>query len=144
MEKGVYILLIGVSECSLKIGALGLISFKQGFYAYVGSALGSGGLERVKRHINTYRTKSAKLHWHIDYLLISPFVSSLWVFCLKTNDRIECLIAGSLKGREIDRFGASDCDCRSHLFYFEMDPGDQIIRILTDHQGDGLKVIEII
>jgi Uri superfamily endonuclease len=144
MDKGVYILLIEVSACSLKIGALGSVTFKQGFYAYVGSALGSGGLERVKRHIRTYRTKSAKLHWHIDYLLISPFVTSLFVYCLKTSDRIECSIAGSLNGCEVTGFGSSDCDCRSHLFYFSMDPHNHIIQILGDRERNDLKVSEII
>ena len=68
MEKlmqGVYILVMELRKNSpMRIGSLGIIDFRKGFYAYTGSAM--GGLEqRIKRHLR----KEKKLHWHIDYLL---------------------------------------------------------------------------
>ena len=66
MEKGVYVLIIHLSqERDIVVGKLGELSFKKGYYAYVGSAL--GGLEgRIKRHFR----KEKKAHWHIDYFCL--------------------------------------------------------------------------
>ncbi len=42
-----------------------MISLRQGYYIYVGSAFGPGGVNaRVSRHFRNTK----KLHWHIDYL----------------------------------------------------------------------------
>ena len=70
--KGSYILVIYIPEMNeITIGALGNIIFNEGFYLYIGSAMGGYGsatLEnRVKRHISPSNNK--KTHWHIDYLL---------------------------------------------------------------------------
>jgi hypothetical protein len=49
--KGTYTLILFLKEpVRLKIGALGEVYFHEGYYAYTGSALGSGGFVRVKRH----------------------------------------------------------------------------------------------
>jgi Uri superfamily endonuclease len=60
--KGVYALLIKLGEDEeITCGRLGLIKFKKGFYAYIGSAMNL--LEnRVRRHIK----KQKKTFWHID------------------------------------------------------------------------------
>jgi Uri superfamily endonuclease len=52
---------------TIKVGKLGEIDFKKGYYVYVGSALNSID-SRVWRHLS----KEKKLFWHIDYLLNSP------------------------------------------------------------------------
>ncbi len=51
-EKGVYCLIFENRACKFEIGKKGEFSFPAGFHLYVGSALGSGGLKRVKRHID--------------------------------------------------------------------------------------------
>ncbi len=50
----------------LEIGRLGSFNIIPGFYAYVGSAFGPGGLRaRIRHHLESV----AQPHWHIDYLL---------------------------------------------------------------------------
>ncbi len=63
--KGSYILIIQVKkDMKVKIGKLGILSFKRGYYAYVGSAM--NGLEgRIRHHLR----HNKKMHWHIDYFL---------------------------------------------------------------------------
>lgn len=51
MDKGVYCLVFHNPACTVRIGALGEIAFRKGWHIYVGSALGSGGLKRLGRHI---------------------------------------------------------------------------------------------
>ncbi|MDD1724260.1 MAG: DUF123 domain-containing protein [Methanospirillum sp.] len=141
MHKGVYVLLLKGKECSLPVGSLGEVSFAEGWYAYAGSAFGSGGFTRVKRHIMLSRKKNKSPRWHIDYILSSPSFVVLRAYCLSTNARCECRVAGDLQGRCIPGFGSSDCDCPGHLFYFQQDPHERISLVMTGKGGD-LRVCE--
>ena len=110
--KGSYILLIELeNDKEIQIGKLGNIFFEKGFYVYIGSAL--NGLEqRINRHLRTDK----KLHWHIDYLLKSAKVDS--VYYKENKQKEECKIAKSFsKLKSVNGFGCSDCKCKSHLFY---------------------------
>jgi Uri superfamily endonuclease len=111
--KGTYVLIIHVPyDLPINIGELGKIEFREGYYAYVGSAL--GGLEsRVGRH----QRKDKKLHWHIDYLLTRARVID-FVYA-PGGEKLECEIAKELAKNlpSIHGFGSSDCKCESHLFY---------------------------
>ncbi len=113
--KGVYVLAITVNkDVHVGVGALGRIGFKEGLYAYVGSA--QKRLEnRVKRHLMGVRQR---IFWHIDYLLDNDFVEVVKVFYRVAGKSVECKIAGELKkiGVPMARFGCSDCTCESHLF----------------------------
>lgn len=62
--KGCYCLVIKNDETTkIKIGKLGRLDFKKGYYVYVGSAMNR--LEsRLKRHLSNKK----KMHWHVDYL----------------------------------------------------------------------------
>jgi Uri superfamily endonuclease len=112
---GTYALLLELpAVASLRVGRLGLTTFKAPVYLYSGSAFGPGGLAaRLTHHL----LASAKPHWHIDYLRSVASVSRIWT----TPDprRLECAwsaAAQSLRGaREVIGFGASDCRCTSHL-----------------------------
>lgn len=111
--KGSYILVIELKENKrIQVGKLGNISFKKGFYVYVGSAL--NGLEqRISRHLRSNK----KMHWHIDHLL--QYANVINVFYKESNKREECNIAKKLdkKLSSIPGFGCSDCKCKTHLFY---------------------------
>ncbi len=112
---GSYILAISVRESRLlEVGSLGQIIFKPGWYLYVGSAL-PGIKPRIRRHINKKKTP----HWHVDYL--SNAFTIKYVALFVTDQRMECLIVENLKKVliPIPRFGSSDCECGSHLFYAE-------------------------
>jgi len=111
--KGSYILLLHLTETqSIAVGRLGNLHFPQGHYAYVGSAMG-GFRARVNRHLKP----AEKRHWHIDYLRDRAYISGI-ILC-PTEQRTECAFAQGL-GQQLDcisGFGASDCRCRSHLFF---------------------------
>ena len=112
--KGIYVLEIKVKKSfEEKIGALGKIRFFSGKYFYVGSAL-KGIEKRVERHLK----KEKKIHWHIDYFLANQNSKIENVYCKETkNKKEECETAKKLakKGKEVKKFGCSDCKCKSHL-----------------------------
>jgi Uri superfamily endonuclease len=115
--KGAYLLILELPmDTRILIGKQGVISFKKGFYGYVGSAL--NGLEqRIKRHLRSQK----KLHWHIDYLLAHAQIKN--VFIKESKSKEECELASVLKQplQVIPGFGCSDCACHSHLFFGSME-----------------------
>lgn len=125
MKKGSYCLLLRVDAGKIiRIGALGDIYFPAGYYIYTGSALGSGGLSRVSRHIRFFRERYRKPKWHIDYLMEGALL--IKTFCAETEERLECRLAAALGGACVARFGCSDCSCESHLFYRADNPEEEI------------------
>ena len=118
---GTYILYLKTSETiRLTISEQEIIIGK-GYYLYVGSAFGTGGLSsRLHRHLR----KKKKLHWHIDQMTMSPFCSVQGV-AVFLNEKIECQIAKKLsyidKVSSIENVGNSDCKkgCYSHFFKIE-------------------------
>jgi Uri superfamily endonuclease len=125
-QLGTYALIYSLgSECRIRVGKLGTHTFPAGFYVYIGSALGPGGLAgRIYRHIG--RSSSAgSQHWHIDYLAAKASLLELWTY--SNPARREHTWAETLKGLDgalipVPRFGASDCQCPSHLFLFRSKP----------------------
>ena len=63
---GTYVLVQRFSKrLEISVGKLGVLEAQPGFYVYVGSALGPGGLAaRVGRHCRREKI----LRWHVDYL----------------------------------------------------------------------------
>jgi Uri superfamily endonuclease len=112
--KGIYVLIITIkNEISPTIGALGKMKFKPGLYAYVGSAQ-SNLEQRIKRHLR----KNKRLFWHIDYLLNDNATAISKVFVKNAVRTEECAVADILRteSESVERFGSSDCSCKSHLF----------------------------
>ncbi|MFD1571553.1 GIY-YIG nuclease family protein [Halorubrum laminariae] len=129
----------------MEVGALGEFRLSAGAYAYTGSALGAGGFARVARHRRTACGKHDVRHWHVDYLLgrddvrIARVVRSIGVDA-------ECAIAKRLPAGPVDGFGASDCDCASHLAAFdgETDPASLVRDAhasVTPSPGDRVDVV---
>lgn len=113
--RGTYTLLAQISDdVEVKIGSLGEIDFKPGGYAYVGSALKNMN-KRIERHLR----KEKNLHWHIDYFLTEARITE--IIYGKGEEKRECSIARMLakKFSSIEGFGASDCRCKSHMFYLK-------------------------
>lgn len=111
--RGSYVLLMGLpEERMISVGGLGLIGFPRGQYVYVGSALG-GFSSRLNHHLRTGK----KPHWHIDYLLEKAVLDAIIIG--ESMERTECTIARALARlfNSVPGFGASDCRCRSHLFF---------------------------
>lgn len=106
---------------TIRVGKSGSLTIRPGWYVYIGSAFGPGGLlARINRHIK----KRKKFRWHIDYLRARVMLTAVWY--TKSPLKMECDWAnlfGQQKGAEtITGFGASDCKCRSHLFRFVDQP----------------------
>lgn len=120
-DHGSYVLVVDCDgPVTIEVGALGEITF-DGSYAYVGSAFGPGGLSRVDRHQELVGGERDTRHWHIDYLLGDDAVRLAAVETYPDRD-IECALATALReaGCEpVAAFGASDCDCGSHLWGLE-------------------------
>lgn len=125
---GTYVLCLKLNDTSqIKIGKLGAFDFKKGFYFYVGSAFGPGGIQaRCGHHIKI----SDKPRWHIDYLrkhcVLEDIIYSdephhlehQWASMISSIESIETPVAG---------FGSSDCKCPGHLFFSPIDAMDNIL-----------------
>ncbi len=123
-RPGTYALILRASaNRKVMVGKFGILRVCQGFYLYVGSAFGPGGLRaRVRHHFN----KPESPHWHIDYLRAGVQLKEVW-FSYDPFHR-ECAWAKILRITDgasipLKGFGASDCGCPSHLFYVESPPG---------------------
>ena len=118
-DPGSYLLVIKCERSTdIEVGALGKRAFDVGHYAYVGSAFGPGGLSRVDRHRRIAAGDHDVRHWHVDYLLSADVTRLATVETFPDRD-IECELATALADAGCDRieaFGASDCDCPSHLW----------------------------
>ncbi len=118
-DSGVYMILFKIPEATtIPIGKLGETSFAMGYYIYTGSAK-TGLSKRVNRHL----ARRKKKHWHMDYLIShATWKKAVPIY---TTLELECPMAQSVQslgGRGIPNFGCSDCDCDSHLFYFDTNP----------------------
>lgn len=106
----------------VEIGRLGLLHLEPGYYAYVGSALGPGGLRtRLGRHLHG----AGRVHWHIDNLRAHAAPVEAWYSYGPW--RREHQWSAALRSRSdaaipLPGFGASDCRCDSHLFFFTRRP----------------------
>ena len=115
--KGTYCLIVNLNkDTQIKIGKIGKINFKKGYYVYVGSAMNSL-IARLNRHLNDDK----KLHWHIDYLLKNKNTEIVEILFNISDKKIECELSQNiaLKTDGIADFGCSDCECESHLYYFK-------------------------
>jgi Uri superfamily endonuclease len=127
MDKGIYCLVFKNPGCVVRVGALGEIAFRPGWHCYIGSALGSGGLKRLERHISLAAQRDKRPKWHVDYLPISSCFSLVYAVYAVTNERLECQLAHELDTGGVPKFGCSDCTCTSHLFFRQNNPQEEII-----------------
>lgn len=122
----------------IRVGSLGEMALRPGWYAYVGSALGPGGLgARIRHHL----ARSSRPHWHVDYL--RPHCRPCRAWIAGGGERREHHWAARL-GTHGDSevplrgFGASDCRCGAHLFRFPGElPGSALRRELAGSGGEG-------
>ena len=122
-KPGTYALILSCATSTrIQIGRLGTVQLQRGYYVYLGSALGPGGLRaRIAHH----QELSTRPHWHIDYLRPHTRLHSVWLSYGGTRDEHEWARAmQKVKGAMIPLrgFGASDCSCPSHLYFFKRCP----------------------
>ena len=110
------------------VGRLGTLSVRLGYYVYVGSAFGPGGLAaRIARHAK----RDKKPHWHIDYLTALVSIEELWYTVDK--QRRECQWADLFSRMHaasvpLAGFGSSDCVCLAHLCFLASRPSWRAFR----------------
>lgn len=118
-DRGSYILILHLRKDErIEVGKLGIISFKRGYYIYVGSAA-----KNLSWRINRHRRPRKRSFWHIDYLRErADYVMALQI---RTKEVLECLIAKDMRlisDWTIPDFGSSDCQCGGHLFAMMENP----------------------
>ena len=133
-EAGTYILVLdAAATTTLSVGQQGEMAIEPGWYLYVGSAFGPGGVRaRVRRHARSQAT-----HWHIDYLRPVTTLRAVWY----THDaaRRECDWASVLAARPgvdipLEGVGATDCACAAHLLHQATAPAlDAFREAVTAH-----------
>lgn len=119
-DRGVYLLLIRLPRATVLAAKTRSWNARAGYYAYVGRAMG-GLAARLARHLRTSQVR----HWHVDSLLAAGRVVDVQVR-LTADPQDECLTAAEVRAwpeaEPLPGFGASDCNCPSHLTWFASRP----------------------
>ena len=122
-HPGTYALILRADHRqTVQIGRLGQLAVEPGCYVYVGSALGPGGVRaRVGHHVRI----TQRPYWHVDYLRRATMLRHVWY----SYDRVRrehdwADFFAHLPGASIPLpgFGASDCACLAHLYFFLRQP----------------------
>ncbi|MDX1523321.1 MAG: GIY-YIG nuclease family protein, partial [Anaerolineae bacterium] len=139
---GQYVLLLLLTEDEeLTIGKLGTFIFPAGWYAYVGSAFGAGGLTgRLKYHLRPLE----KPHWHIDYLRQAAIIQEIWLSPDDEKHEEEWVaLMLDVPGATVlvDGFGASGSSQESHLIYFDIRPSLEDFAVGVRRRFPGARVL---
>ena len=118
-DRGSYLFLLKLrKKVFIRVEGLGDVSFRKGYYIYVGSAR-----KNLSKRLERHKRQRKNTFWHIDYLRGTADVHTL--LPILSEDDLECPVAHSIRDFadwEIPCFGSSDCTCPSHLFGTENDP----------------------
>jgi Uri superfamily endonuclease len=114
---------------AVKLGCAGMHTRPPGWHVYIGSAFGGGGVgARVSRHLR----KDAKVKWQID--MMKPFLTPHEIWYTLDSKKRECIWAHAMlempRVSYLPRVGATDCDCRAHLFVFDEFPTLRTFRVI--------------
>jgi len=122
-QKGTYILILKARvEKQINVGQLGRMVLRPGYYLYVGSAFGPGGL---KARLNHHLRRVLKPHWHIDYLRRYTKVIEIWYTmdaARREDDWVDSITKIPHMSLAYPGFGASDSKGVSHLFQSKCKP----------------------
>ena len=141
-QPGTYVLVLNASKPRrVEVGRLGQLAVREGCYIYVGTAFGPGGLRaRIGHHLRLARHP----HWHIDYLRRVVRLVEVWY----SRDAVRwehdwARVFLSMPGSSVPlrRFGATDCTCDTHLFFFEAAPAFKDFRRRTRAAMQALAVV---
>ena len=121
-DPGTYALILrSRSKATTRVGRWGQINLEKGYYIYVGSAFGPGG---VRARVSHHCRKNKSAHWHIDYL--RRYLNPVGAWYSHDRKRLEHSWAQFLSDMSgissIQGFGCSDCKCNSHLFFTSKKP----------------------
>ncbi len=131
--RGTYLLMLHLPAAlwGVVIGRLGCFDFAAGYYLYVGSAFGSGGLAARLRHHQ--RRNKPHPHWHVDYLRAQAHLCEIWSVSYPQpleDQWCQTLLCQHWLQQPIPRFGASDTRNPTHLFYTPRMPTPALLSCL--------------
>ncbi len=143
--KGAYVVWLEANAYGrVTIGKLGTMPLQPGYYAYIGSAMGPGGIRaRLSHHLRI----AARPRWHIDYLRTVCDVCELWYGV--TDDKVEHRWVAAMAELPsamiaMPGFGASDHPGATHLFRFDAVPSvEAFVTQLGRFSGAGNEYPEI-
>lgn len=132
-QKGTYVLILQARATKqVNVGRLGKIELQPGYYLYVGSAFGSGGLKaRLDHHLK----RVLKPHWHIDYLRRYTTVLEIWYTTdqvRREDDWVATMMKMAHFSMAYPGFGASDSKSMSHLFRSTYKPNFEAFRRVVE------------
>lgn len=122
-DPGSYVLVLRLDETLVLTRRFAGHELAPGWYAYLGSARGPGGLRaRLSRHLR----KEKKARWHVDQLTMRAVEAWALPFADASDEgaaeqMTECTLTQRLLAMEaftspLPGFGSSDCSrCASHL-----------------------------
>ena len=116
-------------DLKIKVGSLGVVGFKRGYYVYVGS-----GQSYLEKRIQRHKKRIKKVKWHIDYLTTNSGVKVMEVAAYDLPKKYECILADMLRSmgfKSVKGFGSTDCKCISHLYRIDVD-FDRIVDEISD------------
>ena len=133
---GTYLLLLEAEqEVGLMVGKLGRMVAAPGYYLYVGSAFGPGGVAARIRH---HRKAAIRPHWHIDYLRTVARPVDAW--CVYDHrcehEWAQLLMQDNNTVMPLHGFGSTDCGCATHLFYLQHKPLKAVLEKLLNRRLD--------
>lgn len=118
-DSGTYIITLQccIAKSLIPIGKKKNLLLERGYYYYVGSAFGPGG---VKARVSHHQNISKNPRWHLDFLRKHTKIIEIW-HTYDNNKRehqwANILYQSPLTNIPLYGFGASDCKCFSHLFF---------------------------
>ncbi len=123
-DSGLYLLVLELTaRMSVRVGAIGTIDFRPGYYVYCGSAR-----KNLSARLARHRARNKKRRWHIDYLTSRREVRVESASVFPHDGMTECgLYSSALRPRKLEPvpgFGCSDCRCGSHLVFIGTEPPD--------------------
>jgi Uri superfamily endonuclease len=139
-RPGTYVLVLRLERGGrMPIGRLGVWPLAAGWYAYVGSARGPGGLAaRIGHHLRP----ASRPRWHVDWLRRRAAPREIWAGPLDTlGEHCWLEVCRQLPGASVPvpGFGSSDCTrCPAHLLAFDRAPDWDAFRCrLARHECSG-------
>lgn len=142
-ERGTYALLFHLdTEKEIRVGRKGVFHLAPGYYVYVGSARGPGGLAaRLRRHFS----REKRPYWHVDYLTlcVTP-VGAIWS---TQATAMECAWVAQLLRTPgatvpVRGFGNGDCNngCPAHLIGIAPDSAQHLEDVVRGDVAAGWEV----
>jgi Uri superfamily endonuclease len=122
-RTGTYALILTCEkEPVIRAGRVRPFRARRGHYVYVGSAFGPGG---VRARVAHHERIAERPQWHVDYLREHARIDEVWyTHASRRYEHLWARLLGRMRGARVPAigFGASDCRCASHLFFFEKRP----------------------